>query len=186
MNRQEAGKIVTVIMAACPAQSSRLDGDRVRAMVDAYESLLSDLTYEQCNAAVAVLLQTRTWMPSVADIRATALELVRGPVKPGGEAWGSVLRAIREKGVYRLPGTDFVFNDSTTAKCVAAMGWENLCNSENAVADRARFVELYDQLAAQTRREATSPVLAAAAEARALPEAKPIGALVGDVLRSVK
>ena len=168
MTRQEAGQLVSVIMAACPGQSARVDGPRAAAMVDAFASLLADLTYEQCNAAVRVLLQTRSWMPSVADIRSTALELARGPAKAGAEAWGSVLRAIREQGVYRRPGTDFVFHDPVTARCVVALGWEELCNSENTIADRARFVDAYDQIAAQDRKESVSPQLAAARDARAV------------------
>jgi len=166
MNRQEAAKLVAVVIASCPAQSSKLDTQRQLAMVDAFASLLDDMTYEQASAAVRVLLQTRSWMPSVADIRATALELARGPVAPGGDAWGQVLKAISRYGIYRQPGVDFSFPDAVTAKCVQALGWTQLCNSENQVADRARFVELYDKLAAQSHRESLSPVLTAAKEAR--------------------
>lgn len=172
MTRQEAAKLVAVVLASCPSQSSKLDRDRQLAMVDAFESLLGDMAYEQANAALRVLLQTRPFMPAVADIRATALELARGPVAPGGEKWGVVLRAIREQGAYRQPGSDFVFADSVTAKCVQSLGWQELCQSENQIADRARFIEMYDKLAAQSQREAQSPALAAAREARELPAAQ--------------
>lgn len=185
MNRQEAAKLVTVIRAACPAQSARMSTQQQLDMLDAYQALLGDLSYEQCNTAVAALLQTRSWMPSVADIRSTALELARGPRKQGGEAWGELLRAISRYGVYRTPGQDFTFSDSVTAKCVAALGWRELCNSENQVADRARFVELYDKLAEQAQREATSPALAAAAHQRKLEErtgGEGAGTAIGRVL----
>jgi Loader and inhibitor of phage G40P len=171
MNRQEAARLVAVVFAACPAQSSKLDQQRQLAMVDAFASLLEDLSYEQANAAVRALLQTRSWMPSVADIRATALELERGPVAAGGEQWGTVLRAMREQGAYREPGVDFVFHDAVTAKCVQSMGWRELCLSENTVADRARFTDLYDKLAQQSHREALSPALAAAKLRREIPAA---------------
>src|SRR5205809_443612 len=101
MNRQEAAKLVAVIGAACPSQSSRLDVNRMTAMVDTYATLLDDLSYEQCNAAVRVLLQTSNWMPSVAEIRSTAIELSRGPVRAGGEAWGEVLCLIARYGARR-------------------------------------------------------------------------------------
>ena len=170
MNRQEAARIVAVIMHACPSQAARIDAQRANGMVDAYEALLSDLTYEQCNAAVRILLQSKNWMPSVAEIRAAVVELDRGPVRPGGEAWGHVKAAIGRYGSYRTPGSDFVFADQTTARCVAALGWQTLCLSENEAADRARFIELYDRLAAQSHREALSPLLAAANENKQLTE----------------
>lgn len=166
MTRDETARLVAVMLAAVP--NHRVDARSVPDMINAYADLLGDLTYEQCNTALRVLLQTRTWLPSVADVRATALELKRGPVRAGGDAWGGVLRAIQYEGINREPGTDFVFSDPATARCVEAFGWRNLCNSENQVADRARFVELYDKFATQAQREAQSPVLAAAAENREL------------------
>ena len=169
MNREEASKIVAVMLAAVP--SHRVEAKAVPQMINAYADLLGDLTYEQCNAALRVLLQTRTWLPSVADIRSAALELQRGPVRAGADAWGGVLRAIKAEGIYREPGVDFVFSDPTTAKCVEAFGWRNLCESENQVSDRARFVELYDKLAAQGQREAQSPQLGAAVEHRQIAKA---------------
>lgn len=164
MNRSETAKLVTVMLSAVP--SNRVDPRSVPSMIDAYADLLGDLTYEQCNAALRVLLQTRTWLPSVADIRSTALEMKRGPRRAGGDAWGGVLRAISAEGVYRRPGVDFSFADPVTARCVAAFGWENLCNSELPQADRARFIELYDKLAEQDRKEQQAPTLAAATEQR--------------------
>ncbi len=168
MTRQEAARIVAVIMHACPSQAARIDRDRANGMVDAYEALLSDLTYEQCNAAVRILLQTKNWMPSVAEIRAAVVELERGPVRPGGEAWGQAKAAIGRYGSYRTSGQDFTFADPIVAKCVAALGWQTLCLSENETADRARFIELYDRFAVQAHREALSPLLGAANEQKRL------------------
>ncbi len=168
MNRQEAAQVVACIVAACPAQGGRLNREQIDAMINTFASLLDDLAFDQAMAALRVLLQTRSWMPSVADIRATVLEIARGPVVPGGEAWGSVVRAIREQGAHRNPGVDFAFSDPVTTKCVVAMGWRELCLSENQVADRARFIELYDRLATQSQRESQSPMLGAAREHREL------------------
>lgn len=177
MNRQEAAQLVAVCLASCPQQSARIDQTRQLAMVDAFANLLDDLPYEQANAAVRVLLQTSPFIPAIADIRAKVLELKHGPVAAGGEAWGSVLKAMKREGSHRTPGVEFFFVDSVVAKCVAAMGWIDLCLSENTVADRARFIELYDALASQDRRERQAPLLAAARDAR---EAKQISA--GDAM----
>ncbi len=166
MNKQEAARLVAVCLASCPQQSGRMDQTRQLAMVDAFESLLEDLTYAECNAALRVILQTSPYLPAVADIRGKVLELKRGPVAAGGEAWGSVLAAMKKEGSYRTPGVEFRFRDPVTHECVALMGWKDLCLSENTVADRARFIELYGSLATQERKEQQSPILAAAREAR--------------------
>lgn len=166
MNRTEAGRVVASMMAASPTQAAKLDRARVESMINTYADLLDDISYEHANAALRVLLQTRTWMPSVAEIRATVIELVRGPVRASGDAWGSVLDSIRRYGAYRSPGVDFQFQDPLVARCVASMGWQSLCLSESSVADRSRFCDLYDKLATQSLREAQAPLLEIASAAR--------------------
>lgn len=180
MVREEAARLVAVMVAAT-AQGARLDGKAVVAMVDAYASLLADLPYARCDAAVRSLVQSQPFIPAVSEIRAAVLELERGPVRPGGEAWGSVKAAMRCEGSYKTPGLDFVFRDPVTARCVDALGWQEMCKSELEAPDRARFIELYDRLAKQERREAQVPLLAAAREARQVSAGSAINLLMTQI-----
>jgi hypothetical protein len=161
VTRSETIKLVTVMVSAT-AQGAKLDEDAIASMVEAYGSLLADLPYERCNAAMHVLLRSQPFMPAVAEIRAAVVELEHGPIRPGGDAWGSVVKAMKCEGSYKTPGVDFSFADPLIARCVAALGWKELCSSEFPVSDRARFIELYDSLARQARREEQVPELAAA------------------------
>jgi hypothetical protein len=165
MTQAEAARLVAVLMAAYPTNKASAQTSAV------YERMLADLDYPAANAAVERLLASAKWMPTVAEIRETALALAVGEQKPGGQAWGTVLKAVGEQGSYRRPGTDFVFADATTARCVDLMGWDRLCLSENEIADRARFIELYDRLAVQDRRKLLSESLPAMQRYRAI-EAK--------------
>lgn len=185
MDRKETAKIVTVMVAAT-AQGAKLDAKAVEAMVTAYSALLVDLDYARCNAAVRVLLQSQTWIPSVADIRRVVLELERGPVRPAGDAWGDVTAAIRRYGQRRTPGVDFEFDDPQVAHCVRSLGWSTLCLSEDQTADRARFIELYGAVASQERREQQVPMLGAARELRARGELSSAGDLVAGLLAAAK
>jgi hypothetical protein len=181
VNRRETAKIVYV-MVATTGQSRFFDKKSLDAMTTAYEALLSDLDYARCNAAVRVLLQSKNSIPAVADIRRTVLELERGPVRPAGDAWGDVLAAIREFGQRKAPGVDFHFADPQVAHCVQSLGWSRLCLSEDATADRARFIELYGAVASQERREQQVPLLTAAKAARERGELRSAGDLVVGLL----
>jgi hypothetical protein len=181
MTRQEAAKLVYVMVAAT-GQAPRFDKTALEAMVDAYAALLADLDYARCNAAVRVLLQSKNWIPAVADIRKVVLELERGPVRPAGEAWGEVLKAIGRYGAYRTPGVDFQLSDPEVLRCVRSLGWKELCLSDNQIADRARFIELYGTVSAQERREQQAPLLAAARVARENGELQSAGDLVAGLL----
>lgn len=152
MTDPEAQRIVTLLTASHPNMFVRLAPEQQRDTMASYRAMLRDLDYEVANAAVARLLATLRYMPTPSEIRESALTLTTGEQSSGGEQWGRVLAAIRQQGIYRVPGRDFVFTDPVTARCVTALGWSELCNSENTIADRARFVELYDRLAVQERR----------------------------------
>lgn len=115
-----------------------------------YERMLADLEVEAANRAVARLISTAKWLPTIAEIRAAAVEIARGARRAGAEAWGDVTEAIRRVGRYNpCPN----FDDPIVAECVRSFGWLSLCDSTNDIADRARFIELYDQLAERGRRD---------------------------------
>jgi hypothetical protein len=165
MNRSEAAKLVAVLLAAFPGAKSTAGTSEV------YERMLADLDYPTANAAVERLLATCRFMPTIAEIRTACIDLSHGDRRAGGEAWGECLKAIGRWGYTRSPGKDFSFQDPLVARCVAALGWENLCNSESQMADRARFIELYDQLAIGERRNVTAGELPAAKRLRELQQA---------------
>lgn len=155
MTPAQVAKLVAVLLSAYPHVRTN-EGTSM-----AYERMLADLDHGAAQAAIERLLSSCKFLPTIAEIRETALAITVGEQKPGGEAWGSVLRAMKREGAYRSPGIDFVFADSVTAECVAALDWKELCLSENTVADRARFIELYDRLAVQSRRRELSDGLPA-------------------------
>jgi hypothetical protein len=132
-----------------------------------YRKALVDLDRDRAAAAVLRLANTAKYFPAIAEIRAAAVELEHGPRRAGAEAWGDVGLAVRRIGRYREP----TFDDPLVAECVASFGWLTLCDSTNDVADRARFIELYDQLAERGRRELVAgPALALPAPKRELPK----------------
>lgn len=177
MTRLEAAKLVGVLLAAFPSPQNTTKTSEI------YERMLSDLDYAVANAAVERLLATRERMPSIAEIRKACLDLSIGETRAGGEAWGDVVKAIGRYGVYRQPGKEFHFQDPVAARCVAALGWGNLCNSESQIADRARFIELYDKLAVTARREANVSELPAAKRLHELQASKDVEVANGIVLQ---
>lgn len=174
MTRSEAAKLVAVLLAAFPSAKSTAGTSEV------YERMLADLDYPTANAAVERLIATCKFMPSIAEIRGACMDLSHGDQRAGGEAWGECLKAISRFGIYRAPGKDFSFQDPLVARCVAALGWEALCNSENQAADRARFIELYDKLAVGARRDLNAGALPAAERLKAIksPEGGAIESMV--------
>lgn len=159
----ECAKLVAVLVATYP-------NARVNALTsEAYERMLADLDYPSANAAVEKLLATSRFMPTIAEIREGVLALANGERRPGGEAWGEVHRLISRFGARRYDeGIPPPMADEVSRQVVDALGWSNLCDSENQVADRARFIELYDRLALTHRNRQLSESLPAMQRYKAL------------------
>lgn len=164
MKRREVAQIVATLAAAYPnAQVSE-------ATSAVYERMLLDLDFETTERAVARLLGTSRFLPTIAEIRGAAADLALGPVRSGAEAWLDVIEEIRRVGQYEAPK----FADPLVAEIVRKCGWYGLCTDDNLVSDRARFIEAYDAAAGRKRADVASGIplpATAALEARSLPPA---------------
>jgi len=93
----------------------------------------------------------RKFAPSIGELRGAVMELRRASynIPSAYDAWGEVLRAFNEIGSYSTPD----WSSPLIAKVIKSLGWRNLCMSENQVADRARFIQAYEQLTERAERE---------------------------------
>lgn len=186
MNELECAKVSAIVASSYPGAAF---SDENAA---AYERQLADLEYPLVVAALDLLTKTSRFLPTVAEIRDAALDIAAGERRTGAEAWADVVKAIRHVGHYRNPR----FADPIVADCVSSLGWRNLClEGSNDSADRARFIELYDNLSRRERRaRQAAPALAAPAARGHLPPARSarpelaegaIGSVLGDLIKKV-
>jgi hypothetical protein len=119
------------------------------ATAEVYVTMLADLDFDAAKEACARLMATSTFLPSIAEIRETVVNVQHGPQRTGEEAWKDVCAEIRAVGAYEAPR----FNDPVVAECVRSLGWRTLCLGPNDAADRARFIALYDELTTRARKD---------------------------------
>jgi len=145
-NGNNLAKCIGLLMAAYPRQEFPEPSQRL------YARMLADIPGDLLEAAIMDIISKKTFLPSISEIREAAAGLVE---KSAGqvsavEAWAHVCKQITRVGRYGSPD----FDDITRRAVEAVGGWRELCNSENAVADRARFYQAYDQLASSGRGDA--------------------------------
>lgn len=117
---------------------------------------LKDISYNVAEATLNKWVAIEKWSPSIADIRQLATEMVSGEAKDWGDGWEQVEKAIRFYGTYRE--AEALENmDEITRQTVKRLGFQNLCLSENAIADRANFRNIYEQIAERQKKEAQIP-----------------------------
>lgn len=119
-----------------------------------WRRLLDDVPDEVLMAAVVHHTTHNKWPPSIAELRQCSFEAVQGPQLTAGEAWDRVIRCA---GKYGWPRPDMAEREMGPViwRCVMALGgWQYVCGSEDAMADRAHFMKIYDQIHERERQQA--------------------------------
>jgi hypothetical protein len=146
------------------------------ATMDLWAVVLADLDYPPAHAALLRHIATSAFFPTVAELRAIVAESTVGRRRSGIDAWRDVKAAIGSTGRYRTPS----FTDPLVARCVEAIGWLAICDSEDEMVERAHFAKAYDALAVGAAEDATVATLAGVARP-ALPGGA--SALAGDLAK---
>lgn len=144
MTHEETLKIMALLTAAYP--QANIEEETIQI----YIKFLLDLPCEAGQAAALELIASSRWFPAVAELRQAAVEAMPENQIPGpGEAWGEVVGQLRAVGWYGRPS----FSHPAITKAVKAMGWRELCMSENVVADRAHFLRIYENYQERAKKE---------------------------------
>ena len=142
-------RVLAVASAAYPNFDLKPETVRV------YLKLLADLPDELLEEASLAHIAQSAFFPTIAELRAVAFAVMeQGNLLPTGlEAWSEVEEQIRQVGHTGKP----VFQNKLTSQLVQSMGWQNLCRSENLVADRAHFLSAYERLLDHSKRHFLLP-----------------------------
>lgn len=151
MKLSEAAEIVLTLIKAFP--HVRCDGQTA----DIYERSIADLEAGACRAAVQRLIATSKFFPAIAEIRAACAAQTHGVARTGEEAYAELTQAVRTHGRDFGQGTP-KFRDPLISHCLGVWGsWNDVCSSPvDDAGGRARFIELYGELAGRARQDLAS------------------------------
>lgn len=145
MTRKEIFALVALASSSYPS----MQGKDPKPIVDAWSLMLIDLDPLLARAAIVKICRSSPFFPSVSQIVTAAEELdPSGEKLPvAAEAWEEVSGLIQSVGPYRAP----TYSCDLVKRTVRAIGWRQLCLSENPEADRAHFLRLYESLRSRHR-----------------------------------
>lgn len=148
MTRQEFSKIAMAIKTYYP-NAQILPNN---AAMELWYQQLQDIPYNVCTLAVNKWVAINKWAPTIADIREYAAG-IRRQESDWSEAWEELMKNIQIYGFYRVAEGKKALSD-LTRKTVERIGYVHICNSENIVADRANFRDIYNSLLAREKKQA--------------------------------
>lgn len=121
--------------------------------VKVWYSMLQDIPYEVLNVAVQRYIMTNKFPPTIADLREIAAEMSIEHLDDWTKAWSNVIEVVSRYGLAN--GYEGVRQlDDVTREAIKAVGYWNICNSENLSIERANFRTAYEQIVARKKNEA--------------------------------
>lgn len=96
MTREEAIKILTILKANYQNLYKNISKKEAEDIIELYQMMFKDCDYKLVNYAVAELINTFQYPPTIADIKNKMYELSsRNDDKSPSELWDKLLKAIR-------------------------------------------------------------------------------------------
>lgn len=155
MTKGEVAKLLVVLAASYP----KFEVDDLKVQV--WHEMLGDLSYDVANIAIKKIIMLNTFPPAIAEVRKAAIEISSPRGLTAAEAWGEVVKAVRNYGYYREKEA-MASMPPITAQVVRYMGWREICLSEEPEILRAHFLKMYDQVAAREQeKQLLSPTMQA-------------------------
>ncbi|MEW6726887.1 MAG: replicative helicase loader/inhibitor [Bacillota bacterium] len=139
MTKLEVGRLI----AAAAANWPQLQERDLAPTAALWERMLADIPYELAERALAKVLATARFFPTVAEIRSAALELTQGRRKTAAEAWDEVTQAMRRYGYYSEAEALASMTPEVAAMC-QRFGWRDMCSCEDVEVLRGQFRKAWE------------------------------------------
>lgn len=153
MKKKEVIKLLGIIAAAYP-NMKEVD----EATVALWYECLKDVDVKPALVAVKKHILESIYPPSIADIRKQITEITMPKEQKidGATAWGEVVSAIKNYGIYREEEA-LASMSPLTQRVVKYMSWQEICLSDNPGVVRGQFLKMYETIAEQEKRDMLLP-----------------------------
>ena len=152
MKKTETIQILGVIASAYPNMKEITD-----MQIRVWHESLKDLETKAVQIAVQKYILEATFPPSVAEIRQRAIYATRPQLQTATEAYGDLVKAIRNYG-YNREAEALETLSPVARKTAKAMGWREICHSEKPDIIRGQFLKMYEILAKREEEESLIPL----------------------------
>lgn len=142
MKQSDVAKLVTMFAAAYPGWTPTAE------TVTVWCAALSDLDRDLARLVASEIISTDSRWPTIAEFRRRYASHAGVLAPTPAEAWAEVQRAASTHGRHEV----ISWSHPAIAQAVAAIGWWQLCMSENPDTVRAQWRRAYEEFAASMDR----------------------------------
>ena len=156
MTKQEVIKLLSMISMLYPRHRFLPEGEeKIKLLSELWLNLLGDMPFDLASASMQKHAIDSPFPPTVSDLRKIAAKITSPDLfSPAVSAWGEVERAIRKFGNWDINGA-LESMSPLTRRIVEAIGFREICFSENPGVERGQFLKLYAQYQEREIEQAT-------------------------------
>ena len=132
----------------CSYDKFNITSDKTKLML--WHDMLGDRSEVEFMLGVKKYIAANEFPPTIAGINKAIADVMMSDAPDGMQGWDELQKAIRRFGMYREE--EALASMSEQARLVTkAMGFKNLCISENQMADRAHFIKMFESRAVKEK-----------------------------------
>ena len=94
MSKKEISKIILILKTSYPYAFKDMEEEEITNMVELYEEMFKENTYEEVSSAIKCIINTSEYMPTIATIKNKIYELKHPQQESNTELWDKLLNAI--------------------------------------------------------------------------------------------
>lgn len=143
-------------LMAYPQHTAKLPAEMIAGMVDVWLEHLGDLDDALLAVAVKNHIERSQWLPSIAEIRASAVSLMR-QASPADQDWNEAYAELqRQIGLVGYTGKPDFANPALAETVRTLGGWQQVCwNEDPEGVFRGQFRDVYQVVIGRMERKVT-------------------------------
>lgn len=148
MTKEDVKDLLKVIMNEYPKEFAHLKtAEAMSIKVDTWYAGLADISKETAIKALYMHITTNVYPPKIANLRECVSALTVTQSLSADEAWGYVLKSLRDYGYYRMDeGLKYLYSiDERLGNMVKAFGYKDILMSQNIAIERSNFIKLWEK-----------------------------------------
>ena len=146
-----------VIKGSYPNHFKSIDQLTFKLTTEMWYSAFKDQDYQTVLKVTQKYILENRFPPTIADLRQEVIQITNPDSLVSPEnAWEVVISAVKRFGYYQQPEAFKTFSDPIK-RAVKAIGWENICRSENIGIERSNFYKMYSAIDKPNREQAIIP-----------------------------
>ena len=146
-----------VIKGSYPNHFKNVDELTFKLTTEMWFSAFKDQDFFTVLKVTQKYILENKYPPTIADLRQEVIKITNPEsLMTPEEAWEIVISAVKRFGFYQMPEAFKTFSEPIK-RSVKAIGWGNICKSENIGIERSNFYKMYSAIDKPNREQAIIP-----------------------------